>query len=148
MNFMSIGCRGQNYSSDATVSNSDIIGEVYSPTELVEPGMYYALIEGYISRISSDFTLSLTCGNPTEVDTVLACESFVEGVNGIENQEMIYTLSDASEIVGFTGPEWNAEIQYETASTLSILVDNIVGCLLYTSPSPRDLSTSRMPSSA
>lgn len=127
MNFMSIGCRGQNYSSDATVSNSDIIGEVYSPTELVEPGMYYALIEGYISRISSDFTLSLTCGNPTEVDTVLACESFVEGVNGIENQEMIYTLSDASEIVGFTGPEWNAEIQYETASTLSILVDNIVG---------------------
>eukprot|EP00831_Metopus_contortus_P068084 TRINITY_DN60831_c0_g1_i1.p2 TRINITY_DN60831_c0_g1~~TRINITY_DN60831_c0_g1_i1.p2 ORF type:complete len:167 (-),score=37.81 TRINITY_DN60831_c0_g1_i1:150-650(-) len=26
--------------------------------------------------------------------------------------------------------------------------DNILGCLLYTSPSPRDLSTSRMPSSA
>ena len=27
-------------------------------------------------------------------------------------------------------------------------VDTIAGCLLYTSPSPRDLSTSRMPSSA
>ena len=27
-------------------------------------------------------------------------------------------------------------------------VDKIKGCLLYTSPSPRDLSTSRMPSSA
>ena len=26
--------------------------------------------------------------------------------------------------------------------------ENISGCLLYTSPSPRDLSTSRMPSSA
>ena len=26
--------------------------------------------------------------------------------------------------------------------------DSIMGCLLYTSPSPRDLSTSRMPSSA
>ena len=26
--------------------------------------------------------------------------------------------------------------------------DNRMGCLLYTSPSPRDLSTSRMPSSA
>ena len=25
---------------------------------------------------------------------------------------------------------------------------NVLGCLLYTSPSPRDLSTSRMPSSA
>ena len=28
------------------------------------------------------------------------------------------------------------------------LVNVIEGCLLYTSPSPRDLSTSRMPSSA
>ena len=28
------------------------------------------------------------------------------------------------------------------------LVDYFMGCLLYTSPSPRDLSTSRMPSSA
>ena len=27
-------------------------------------------------------------------------------------------------------------------------MDNMDGCLLYTSPSPRDLSTSRMPSSA
>ena len=27
-------------------------------------------------------------------------------------------------------------------------LDKIKGCLLYTSPSPRDLSTSRMPSSA
>ena len=27
-------------------------------------------------------------------------------------------------------------------------VENTLGCLLYTSPSPRDLSTSRMPSSA
>ena len=27
-------------------------------------------------------------------------------------------------------------------------VDHTLGCLLYTSPSPRDLSTSRMPSSA
>ena len=29
-----------------------------------------------------------------------------------------------------------------------IIVQSIDGCLLYTSPSPRDLSTSRMPSSA
>ena len=30
----------------------------------------------------------------------------------------------------------------------SVVIDNIKTCLLYTSPSPRDLSTSRMPSSA
>ena len=28
------------------------------------------------------------------------------------------------------------------------LIENLTSCLLYTSPSPRDLSTSRMPSSA
>ena len=28
------------------------------------------------------------------------------------------------------------------------IVESVLGCLLYTSPSPRDLSTSRMPSSA
>ena len=32
--------------------------------------------------------------------------------------------------------------------TAAFLLDRLKGCLLYTSPSPRDLSTSRMPSSA
>ena len=32
--------------------------------------------------------------------------------------------------------------------TMDVLMSSGVGCLLYTSPSPRDLSTSRMPSSA
>ena len=32
--------------------------------------------------------------------------------------------------------------------SLWVISDEIGGCLLYTSPSPRDLSTSRMPSSA
>ena len=30
----------------------------------------------------------------------------------------------------------------------NVVIDKSYGCLLYTSPSPRDLSTSRMPSSA
>ena len=35
------------------------------------------------------------------------------------------------------------------SSTLKVTGENLYGlCLLYTSPSPRDLSTSRMPSSA
>ena len=33
-------------------------------------------------------------------------------------------------------------------STLPITLENIIYCLLYTSPSPRDISGSRMPSSA
>ena len=37
---------------------------------------------------------------------------------------------------------------FVTASTLGLTKEKLKDCLLYTSPSPRDLSTSRMPSSA
>ena len=36
----------------------------------------------------------------------------------------------------------------DTAKWCLDFTDEYMGCLLYTSPSPRDLSTSRMPSSA
>ena len=35
-----------------------------------------------------------------------------------------------------------------SGSAVTLTGDNVESCLLYTSPSPRDLSTSRMPSSA
>ena len=42
---------------------------------------------------------------------------------------------------------WPAAIKVLASVLLMVLV-LALGCLLYTSPSPRDLSTSRMPSSA
>ena len=39
-------------------------------------------------------------------------------------------------------------LQVTVASTNTSGLAPMMGCLLYTSPSPRDLSTSRMPSSA
>ena len=47
-------------------------------------------------------------------------------------------LFKAAEIIGRVG----------TARTSVASMQQIIDCLLYTSPSPRDLSTSRMPSSA
>ena len=41
-----------------------------------------------------------------------------------------------------------AERRKVLAELVTGKVDIVIGCLLYTSPSPRDLSTSRMPSSA
>ena len=41
-----------------------------------------------------------------------------------------------------------ANIFFEMAGDYAKMVSDMSGCLLYTSPSPRDLSTSRMPSSA
>ena len=37
---------------------------------------------------------------------------------------------------------------YTDPTLFKLEMERIYGCLLYTSPSPRDLSTSRMPSSA
>ena len=42
--------------------------------------------------------------------------------------------------------EWSKEEQKQFA--LAVTKGLVMDCLLYTSPSPRDLSTSRMPSSA
>ena len=42
--------------------------------------------------------------------------------------------------------EWSA--LEGRAAIFGVSVDDVKSCLLYTSPSPRDLSTSRMPSSA
>jgi len=126
LNFMSTGCRGTNYSDDGSISNGSITGEVYS-SGTVEPGTYYALIEGYISRIESDFSLSLTCDAPCTTDATFGCETLMEGMSGTSNGQMIYVSSDDSELVGFTGPEWRGELIIEEESDISIYVHNIEG---------------------
>ena len=51
-----------------------------------------------------------------------------------------------NEITGFIGPSGCGKST--VLRSLNRMNDLVKGCLLYTSPSPRDLSTSRMPSSA
>ena len=51
-------------------------------------------------------------------------------------------------ILGFTGPIESLTPAMAASAELAFKEASDSGCLLYTSPSPRDLSTSRMPSSA
>ena len=44
--------------------------------------------------------------------------------------------------------DWLVVASGTSSRHVKSLADNVMICLLYTSPSPRDLSTSRMPSSA
>ena len=45
--------------------------------------------------------------------------------------------------------QWQQQMRRDpTAAERASLINQFIRCLLYTSPSPRDLSTSRMPSSA
>ena len=48
--------------------------------------------------------------------------------------------------LALTNPEVKAE--YEQLESEFKLIDQLITCLLYTSPSPRDRQKSRMPSSA
>ena len=57
-----------------------------------------------------------------------------------------HTLKDAF-IAGYKKRALMSGLKYDEVSELNAIT-NFKCCLLYTSPSPRDLSTSRMPSSA
>ena len=58
----------------------------------------------------------------------------------------ILRLSDIAEMAPAEGP--HIEVQLCDLADKQAVHQLVEGCLLYTSPSPRDLSTSRMPSSA
>ena len=65
-----------------------------------------------------------------------------------ENLEIILEIQDDHEIILLKRlVNYKNQSQYYINMTESNY-EEIIGCLLYTSPSPRDLSTSRMPSSA
>ena len=60
--------------------------------------------------------------------------------------ELINTQKSDLNILGAPERKWST---FGNLKTLSSYVNSqLRSCLLYTSPSPRDLSTSRMPSSA
>ena len=65
-------------------------------------------------------------------------------IDAFVNNQDIHTMT-ASKIYN-VNPENVTREQRGNAKTVNFGI--IYGCLLYTSPSPRDLSTSRMPSSA
>ena len=71
----------------------------------------------------------------------------VEVLNEKGTSEVIKTWSRASTImpsmIGHTIAVYNGRIHVPV-----LITEQLIGCLLYTSPSPRDEQSSRMPSSA
>ena len=62
-------------------------------------------------------------------------------------EETAREAEEAASVVEKAATQYIRNRQYEGTKTYPAIVDQL-DCLLYTSPSPRDLSTSRMPSSA
>ena len=71
---------------------------------------------------------------------------FVE--NNIQSVEVVNYKRGGQIIITLNDDSLKPRITFRTKKELKAYYDWITCCLLYTSPSPRDLSTSRMPSSA
>ena len=105
----------------------------------------------------TDFVNSIKIGDTTTGTLATATQNVIIGVGAYNT----ITSADDNVIIGYnagasgsTGGEnviigKNANSTSNAVSSVIIGKDTaLYGCLLYTSPSPRDLSTSRMPSSA
>ena len=96
-------------------------------------------------------SLTLRAGSNPDIPVETLRDEVVDLLEGIEARYSRYRHdSIVSEINRRAGTGEFTELDAETAA-LFALADQLwqaSGCLLYTSPSPRDLSTSRMPSSA
>ena len=77
----------------------------------------------------------------SQTKLVFALEHVAHLHDLIEDNEWEHYLNDALCTLEF-------ELERQLALELSKKTGQLGTCLLYTSPSPRDLSTSRMPSSA
>ena len=81
--------------------------------------------------------------------SVLLLDEPAAGIPSSESQHILDAASALSSDITVLIIEHDMEIVFSVADYITVLVSGaVLTCLLYTSPSPRDLSTSRMPSSA
>ena len=111
-------------------------GNVYTTT-----GIYVDTLQT-INSCDSIVTMDLTINYSVQTnDSLVACDSVVWNGNVYTTTgiyvDTLQTINSCDSIVTM-----DMTINYSIQTTDSLV------CLLYTSPSPRDLSTSRMPSSA
>ena len=132
-----------------TVTYTQVNGATYTLTVTAPDGQNVSVtVNGQLESNWDDMVITDSAGNQvnTQIDGV-----FTDAVFESDGTMTITVTNDSSVNYGdltfaFTCAAAQANVTF-TVNTANITVgDN--GCLLYTSPSPRDLSTSRMPSSA
>ena len=118
-------------------------GNVHLDMDLQDTLPYHEVVASLITKYATSDSkiLDIGCGL-----------GHIEGEVKSINPDLKIDIADAyDKCLEFTAGRGNVEKQYsidETIFNIDVVVDQSYDCLLYTSPSPRDLSTSRMPSSA
>jgi len=107
-----------------------------------EPSHKVPVMDGGAGPCSLELTVIGTDAKPAYAATVKAHMAY--GFGGIRRLDLeAGTNSDGKvKFIGLPARVHQPPLQFHASK------DEFEGCLLYTSPSPRDLSTSRMPSSA
>ena len=126
------------FNTELTVSICQGESYAFNNQELTTSGVYRDTLQA-ITSCDSFIVLNLSIKDTLQTElTVSICE---EGSYSFNNQEL--TTS------GVYRDTLQAVTSCDSFIVLNLTVqDTFSTCLLYTSPSPRDLSTSRMPSSA
>ena len=121
---------------------------------------FFGITESQFRIPTEDIIGRLVVGNVVHVNAVLARRSaleqldgFDESLNGLEDWDMwLRCVRAGSVVIVVNLPLAAVRIHSASMSTnrprMNSRMAELSNCLLYTSPSPRDLSTSRMPSSA
>ena len=125
-------------------------------------------IEDAASKAGYDISVPFAAGrmdassNETNIKGMEVLEPIADGFRNYQKADYTLTaeqlLVDKSQLLTLTAPEMTVLVggmrvlnsNYDNSS-IGVLTETpglLNNCLLYTSPSPRDLSTSRMPSSA
>ena len=145
--------------------------------EIKHPGVALFVLASFVIAMMFISLMSFSDDEPTMVTGLIKTGAMVFGgghvvlplleaetvAKGIMSQEQFlagYGLAQAvpgpmftfgayiGGLVGINGSVWLGAAVGTVAIFLPGMILLTIGCLLYTSPSPRDLSTSRMPSSA
>ena len=110
-------------------------GEVAIRSDInAQASIYNRVFDG--TNVSRSFIPTLYIGSKVDALGIIYEDHTWDSL-GIDNEYSIELENEVGVL--------RAERYYQEGTTI---YDQITGCLLYTSPSPRDLSTSRMPSSA
>ena len=99
-------------------------------------------------RLREDFGWQFKRGLPQALHGILdlIIDFLDDALNDDGGTDMIGLQREGRSVKLF--PEGFEELPQLTFPAAILELNGLPGCLLYTSPSPRDLSTSRMPSSA
>ncbi len=119
-----MSCKGLNFNGSKIISNTATKGEVWTDADdLLPAGTYYALIEGFETSISADYTLSISCrACPAVTDTLVCGDDIFGEILAAGSEISRYTYSGSGTVVAYSAGEdvYALDFAQDAAVTISL----------------------------